>query len=91
MATFQRHFSTFSKQLPQTIFDAKIGDLPSLEQGQTLAQNTANFSIKSEITLSNDDISYILKQYANFDTMFIFAGNSFITSKVHIFRKWSLM
>ena len=33
------------------LFDARIGDVPSLEQSQILAQNTATFYIKSEIDI----------------------------------------
>ena len=81
----------FENNYYRRLFDARIEVLPSLEQGQTLDQITATFCIKSEITLLTDDISYILKQYAYFDTMFIGVGNTLITSKVQIFRKWSLL
>ena len=33
------------------LFAARIGDIPSLEQGQILAQNTATFCIESEIDI----------------------------------------
>ena len=50
-----RHFNDTSAFLQNNyyrrLFDARIGDVPSLEQGQTLAQNIATFCIKSEIEI----------------------------------------
>ena len=39
---------------------------------------------------SNDEYHIFYKQYAYFDIMFICAGNTFLTSKVHSFRKMEL-
>ena len=39
----------FQNNYYKRLFDTRIGDVPSLEQGQILAQNTATFCIKSVI------------------------------------------